>query len=178
VSGTIRHLTIAELEAGLEHIRRSPQQRGTLDMIVRRPRSEEREVLDVARLDVRDGLLGDRWAQGARRGGEQLTLMNSRVVALLAQTRERWPLAGDQLYVDLDLSGLNVPPGTRLAIGAAVVEVSVEPHTGCSKFRARYGHDALRFVSSATGTELQLRGVNASVVTSGDVRVGDEVYKL
>jgi MOSC domain-containing protein YiiM len=178
VSGTIRHLTIAELEAGLEHIRRSPHQRGTLDMIVRRPRSAEREVLDVARLDVRDGLLGDRWAQGVPRGVEQLTLMNSRVVALLAQTRERWALAGDQLYVDFDLSTLNVPPGTRLAMGSAVVEVSIEPHTGCSKFRARYGHDALRFVSCATGTELQLRGVNASVVTSGDVRVGDEIYKL
>ena len=148
-------------------------------MIVRRPRAGEREVLDAAELSVEAGLVGDRWSLGdAPRRGEQLTLMASRTVALLAQSRDRWPLAGDQLYVDFDLSAAHVPPGTRLAIGAAVIEVSAEPHTGCKKFRERYGLDAVRFVGSPVGKDLQLRGINAYVVTSGAVCVGDVVQAL
>jgi hypothetical protein len=105
MSGDARELTLAELEAGLDHIRGSPRDAGTLEMIVRRPRSDEREVLDAARLDPDEGLVGDRWAAKLPRHPEQqITLMNSRVIALVAQDRARWPLAGDQLYVDLDLS--------------------------------------------------------------------------
>jgi len=174
-----RHLTYAELEAGLPHIADAPRERGVLEMIVRRPRVGEREVLAVAELSVDAGLVGDRWSLGTeRRRGEQLTLMASRAVALLAQSRDRWPLAGDQLYVDLDLSAMHVPPGTRIVIGTAVIEVSAEPHTGCKKFRERYGLDAARFVGSPVGKELQLRGINAQVVTPGTVRVGDVVQAL
>jgi MOSC domain-containing protein YiiM len=108
----------------------------------------------------------------------QLTVMNARVIALLARERSRWPLAGDQLYVDFDLSADNVPPGTRLALGAAIIEVTAEPHTGCSKFAARFGRDATRFVNSPAGRQLQLRGINARVVRAGQIRAGDIVSKV
>ncbi len=181
----MRHLTTAELEAGLAHVRRAPGDAGILEMIVRRPVEGEREVVDEAALDVDKGLAGDDWhARGWRRRPEegpnpatQLTLMNARFVDLIAGSPERWPLAGDQLYVDLDLSGANLPPGTRLRIGTAVVEVSEAPHTGCGKFVRRFGADARRFANSEVGRRLNLRGINARVVESGTVRRGDTVTK-
>ena len=141
------HLTADELQAGLDEIRRSPADDGTVELIVRRPAENEREILEEGSLDVDEGLVGDAWrARGSSRMPDgsanpdaQLTLMNARVVALVARERERWPLAGDQLYVDLDLSADNLPPGTRLAVGSAVLEVTPEPHTGCAKFSARFG---------------------------------------
>jgi hypothetical protein len=172
-------LTYAELEAALPQLRAAPQERGVLEMIVRRPRSGEREVLESGELVVDAGLVGDRWALAEmRRPGEQLTLMGSRTVALLAQGRDRWPLAGDQLYVDFDLSATHVPPGTRVAIGTAVIEVSADPHTPRKKLREHYGLDAARFVGSTVGQELKLRGINARVVISGTVRIGDIVNAL
>jgi MOSC domain-containing protein YiiM len=173
------HSTADELLAGLEHIRSSPADRGTLELIVRRPAEDLREVLDQAELDLEVGLVGDRWHLGSSPTNDsQLTLMNARLAQLVARSRERWPLAGDQLYVDLDLSVENLPAGTRLAVGAAVVELTEIPHTGCAKFSARFGTDALKFVNKDLGRELRLRGANARVVTPGTVRVGDEVSKL
>jgi MOSC domain-containing protein YiiM len=104
--------------------------------------------------------------------------MSSRAIALATGERDRWPLAGDQLYVDLDLSGENLPPGTRLALGTAVIEVTAEPHTGCKKFRARFGTETLELFNSPEGRALNLRGINTRVVESGVVRVGDVVRKL
>jgi MOSC domain-containing protein YiiM len=108
----------------------------------------------------------------------QLNLMNARAIALLAQEKDRWSLAGDQLYVDLDLSEENLPPGTQLAIGAAIIEVTDQPHTGCKKFMARFGADALKFVNSPVGKGLHLRGVNARVVQPGAIHTGDVVRKV
>ena len=183
---TIRHLTTSELEAGLEEIGRSPENGGVLEMIVRRPQIGEREILDEGALDLAEGLVGDSWkrrsskrtADGTPHPEMQLNLMNSRVVALLSQDKSRWHLAGDQLFVDFDLSERNVPAGTRLAIGSAVIEVTAEPHTGCSKFAERFGLDATKFVNSSERQRLNLRGVNARVVRPGVVRVGDTVSKL
>jgi MOSC domain-containing protein YiiM len=180
------HLTMQQLEAGLDHIRQAPKDNGTLELIVCRPSEDERESMPVAELDVHEGLVGDNWkARGSKRTDDhsahphmQLTLMNSRVAHLLAQNRQRWSLAGDQLYVDLDLSAENLPAGTRLAIGSAVVEVTAEPHTGCRKFAARYGQDAMKFVNSEVGKRLHMRGINARVVQSGTVRVGDAVVQI
>jgi MOSC domain-containing protein YiiM len=172
------HLDLATLEAGLDEIRRAPLEAGTVELIVCRPAVDERTVLTEAHLDTTDGLVGDGWRG---RGGDpdrQITMMNARSVALLAQARERWPLAGDQLYVDLNLGADNLPPGTRLGIGTAVLEVSAVPHRGCKKFAARYGSDALRFVNSPVGYELKLRGINARIVRGGVVRQGDAVRKL
>ncbi len=180
------HLSMDQLEAGLDHIRRSPKDNGTLELIVRRPNDDERESLSEATLDLKAGLLGDNWkTRGSSRMADrsahpdmQLTIMNSRVISLLAQNRERWQWAGDQLYVDLDLSTDNLPPGTQLAIGSAVVEVTAQPHTGCKKFAARYGQDAVEFVNSDEGKKLHLRGVNARIIQSGVIHVGDRLIKL
>ena len=170
---------MSELQEGLAHIEAAPRPSGTVVMIVRRPRSGEREVLDVARLDPAEGLVGDRWVRGAApQRDEQLTLMSARVIELLAPERSLWPLAGDQLFVDFDLSLENLPVGTRLAVGTAVIEASPVPHTGCKQFRARFGLDAMRFVGSARGKALQMRGINARIVTAGDVRPGDTIAKL
>jgi hypothetical protein len=145
---------------------------------VRRPAEGQREVLTEAHLDTVGGLLGDRWLGPDAALDRQITVMNVRVVALLGGPRERWPLAGDQLYVDLDLSVDNLPPGTRLEIGSAVLEVTAEPHRGCKKFAARFGLDALRFVNNTTAYALRLRGANTRVVHGGVVRSGDAVRKL
>lgn len=181
-----KHLTMEELEAGLNDIRRSPKDNGVLAMIVRRPRTDEREVLEVGELDQIEGLRGDNWlargssltADGSSHPDTQLNLMNSRVIALLAQDKERWQLAGDQLFVDIDLSAENLPPGSQLAVGSALIEVTAQPHTGCKKFAERFGADATRFVNSTAGKQLKLRGVNAKVVQPGVVRVGDAVRKV
>ena len=179
------HLTTAALEAGLEHVRRSPTDHGRLDLVVRRPGVGEREELTEGRLDLAEGLVGDTWcirpSRASHDGGPhpemQLNVMNSRMAALVAIDPARRSLAGDQLYVDLDLSEQNLPPGTRLAIGTAVIEVTARPHTGCDKFVARFGADAMRFVNSPTGRSLRLRGLNARVVQPGTVRPGDVVRK-
>lgn len=181
----MRHLTTEELHAGLDDIRASPANDGVLQLIVRRPAIGEREVLPEAQLDIDEGLVGDNWrhrgssrtADGQAHPEMQINIMNARVAALVAQDDDRWALAGDQLFVDMDLSVANVPPGTRLAIGSAVLEATPEPHTGCKKFVARFGLDAMKFVNSPVGRELQLRGINARVVQAGTIRVGDIVSK-
>jgi MOSC domain-containing protein YiiM len=171
---------VTELRLGLDDVRAAPADDGVVELIVRRPEVGEREVLEEGELDVELGLVGDSWSSRGKRPNpkSQLTLMNARATALVAGERERWPLAGDQLYVDLDLSPDNLPPGTRLSIGDAVVEVSDLPHLGCAKFTARYGEEARDFVNSPEGVALNLRGINASVVTGGTVRPGDRVRKL
>ncbi len=182
----MKHLTMDELEAALDHLRQAPKDDGVLQLIVRRPRVDEREVLDEAQLDPVKGLIGDSWIfrkssrtpDGSPHPETQLNIMNSRVTALVAQDRERWPLAGDQLYIDMDLGKQNLPPGSRIAIGSAVIEVSALPHTGCHKFVARFGTDAMKFVNSTVGKQLCLRGINAKVIQGGRVKVGATVRKI
>ncbi len=182
----VQYLSMTELEAGMDHIRQSPSDHGTLRMIVRRPNVDEREVLQEGELNPAEGLMGDTWkvrvnkhsADGLASINKQITIMNARTVALLAQSEEHWPLAGDQLYVDLDLSEDNLPPGTQLTIGSAILEVSPDPHTGCQKFSARFGVEALKFVNSPEGKRLHLRGINTRVVQGGVIHVGDKVQKI
>ncbi len=182
-----RHLTTEELEAGLDEIRRAPKDVGVVELIARRPAVGEREVLAEATLDLDEGLIGDNWrVRGSSRSADglghpdmQLNIMSARVVDLVAAgERERWALAGDQFYVDLDLSEANLPPGTRLGLGSAVIEVTAEPHTGCAKFVARFGSDAHRFVNTKQHRHLRLRGLNAKVVEPGTVSSGDAIRKL
>jgi MOSC domain-containing protein YiiM len=177
---------MAELEAGLSEIARSPKDSGRLELIVRRPAVGEREVPEEGELDAVEGLVGDTWKlRSSSRTPDrtphpdmQINIMNARAIALIAGERARWPLAGDQLYVDLDLSLGNLAPGIRLAIGTAIVEVTAEPHTGCHKFAAHFGAAATKFVNSPTGRAFNLRGVNARVVVPGRVRTGDAVSKV
>ena len=183
---TIAHLTMEELDAGLEHIRRAPKDQGVLELIVRRPVTREREVLTKGQLDLAEGLVGDNWStrgssmidHGKGQLEMQLNIMNSRAVAHVAQGRERWQLAGDQLFIDMDLSDENLPPGTQLGIGTAVIAITDQPHNGCKKFVARFGLEAMKFVNSAVGKQLHLRGINARVIQPGVIRVGAAVVEV
>ena len=180
-----RHLTRDELDAGLAHILQSPRDQGVLEAIVIRPETDARQSLQQGEVSPEQGLHGDRWVQGGatRPDGRpdpdmQLTLMNARTIALIAGQKTRWPLAGDNLYVDLDLSEGHLPPGTRLKVGSALLEVTAAPHTGCNKFAARFGLEATRFVNSLEGKRLHLRGINARILEPGRITVGDLVQKL
>ncbi len=173
----------AELEALLDEILQAPQDAGPIEMIVRRPGENQREVIQSGELSPETGLGGDNWS--ARVGGDgqphretQLTLMNARVADAVAVSRDRWPLAGDQIYVDMDLSHENLPAGSRIRVGEAVVEISEVPHTGCDKFAGRFGAEALRFANVGVGRDNRFRGVNAFVVEGGPVAVGDKVTKV
>jgi hypothetical protein len=182
----VEHRTTDQLQAAVDEVRGSPSDDGLVAMIVRRPEPGAREVLEVGALDPVEGLVGDAWRtrgssrtdDGRAHPGMQLTLMNVRAADLIAVDPARRPLAGDQLYVDLDLSASNLPPGSRLSVGAAVVEITAEPHTGCAKFAERFGRDAVRFVNSPIGRELNLRGVNARVLEAGRIAVGDAVRRV
>ena len=182
----VKHLTTEELEAALDHLRQAPKDDGVVHLIVRRPDVDQREVLDEAELDETVGLVGDTWhVRGSKRTPDgsphpdmQINIMNSRVTALVAQEKERWPLAGDQLYIDMDLSKENLPAGSRIAVGSAVLEVSPLPHTGCHKFVSRFGLEAMQFVNSDLGKQMCLRGINARVVQGGTVKIGQTAKKL
>jgi hypothetical protein len=183
---TATRLTTTELEQGLDDILASPTDAGTVELLVKRPAVDEREVLEEGLLDVEQGLVGDNWRErgsrhmpdGAADPEMQLNIMNARVASLVAVDPERRALAGDQLYVDLDLSSDNLPPGTRLSVGDAVIEVTEPPHTGCKKFAARFGVDAMVFVNSGLGKAKNFRGINAKVIRGGNIRVGDRMTKL
>ncbi|MFL0808864.1 MAG: MOSC domain-containing protein [Agarilytica sp.] len=176
----------SELEAGVEHIQRSPKNEGDIAMIVCRPGVGKRKVLQDAALDLHEGLVGDNWLtrgfkkspDGSAHPDMQLNIMNARSVELIAGAKERWPLAGDQFYVDLDLSPENLPPGTKLKMGDAEIIITAEPHLGCKKFSERFGRDASMFVNSDLGKALNLRGVNAKVTQPGNVNAGDRIRKI
>jgi len=172
-----------ELLAGVDRVRESPRDQGVVELVVARPAKYDRRILDTATLDLELGVVGDTWiergssrtADGGPNPEAQVTVMNSRAADLVAATRERWPLAGDQLYVDLDLSTENLPTGTLLRIGEAELEVTAAPHTGCAQFKARFGVEALRLTATADGRFLRLRGINTRVVRGGDIRPGDTI---
>jgi MOSC domain-containing protein YiiM len=181
-----KHLGLDELEAGLSGILQSPKDRGSLRAIVIRPETDARRSLQQCELSPEGGVHGDDWAKGCwlslpdgrPHPDVQVTLMNARTIALIAREPERWALAGDNLLVDLDLSGDNLPPGTRLSVGQALLEITAVPHKGCRKFAERFGIDATRFVNSREGMQLRLRGIYARIVERGVISVGDPIEKL
>jgi MOSC domain-containing protein YiiM len=181
-----KHLSLEELQDGLSGILESPKDRGILKAIVIRPETNARVALQQCALSAEGGVHGDNWAKGCWMSlpdgrphpDVQVTIMNARTIALVAQDEARWPLAGDNLFVDLDLSGENLPPGTRLSVGSALLEITAVAHKGCNKFAERFGVDATRFVNSREGLRLHLRGIYARIVEQGVVSVGDTVEKL
>jgi hypothetical protein len=173
------YLTAAELEDGLDYVRQSPKDEGELVLIVVRPEVDQRSALQECEMSAEQGVHGDMWPRkGEPDVNAQIMLINVRAIELLARTPDRWALAGDQLYVDLDLSEDNLQAGQRLALGSAVLEVTSKPHQGCAKFAQRFGKDALAFVNSPQGRQLHLRGICARVVQDGRAKVGDRVVKV
>lgn len=177
------HAAAEELSAAWDWVEQSPQDSGKLDMIVARPEIGERVVLTVGELNLETGLVGDNWLvrgskkteDGRAHPDQQVLLMNSRAIQALTQDRQRWPLAGDQLYVDLNLSGENLPAGTQLVVGTAILEVTTVPHTGCQKFTERFGHAAIRWVNSPEGRQQCLRGICTRIIQPGRIQEGDEI---
>ena len=173
-----------ELDTALDHIRAAPKHRGTIELIARRPKVGEREIIEKAELSTEVGLVGDSWPKrpskktGAPNIEQQVTLMSARAIAAIVADREQWIGAGDQLYVDFDLSAENTPPGTRLQVGTAILEVSTHPHLGCAKFTKRFGSHVTKWVNSDIGKQLNLRGINARVVVAGEAKRGDAIRKL
>jgi hypothetical protein len=182
----VRHLSLAELQEGLSNIAQAPNDGGLLQAIVIRPETDARTSLRQCELSPDGGVHGDGWARGCWMSlpdgrphpDVQVTLMNARTIALIAQDEARWPLAGDNLLVDLDLSGDNLPPGTQLSVGSTLLEITAVPHKGCQKFAARFGVDATRFVNSRAGLQMHLRGIYARIIQPGLVAVGDRIQKL
>ncbi len=182
----IEHASIETLESGLNHIRKSPADNGTLDMIVIRPEKKQRVTVGKCLLSAKGGAEGDHWAKGCWKSlpdgspdpSVQITIMNSRCLELVAVTKEKWPLAGDNLIADLDLSENNLKPGQKISVGKAILEITDVPHTGCINFRDRFGIDALKFVSTKSAKELRLRGVYAKIIQDGEVHVGDQLRKI
>ena len=181
-----RHLSLDELREGLPEIRQSPKDHGTLKAIVIRPAEDQRIFQRECCLSPELGLEGDSWSRGcwlslpdgSPHPDVQVTIMNARSIDLIAQQESRWSLAGDNLYVDLDLSDDNLPCGQHLSIGSVLLEVVERSHTGCSKFAGRFGKDATKFVNSEEGTRLHLRGIYARIAQAGTVKVGDPVVKV
>ena len=176
---------MADLDASLSEIKKSPSQQGVVDLIVCRPQKNTRQELDTGELTIEEGLVGDNWkvrAAGSKdksvHRNTQLALINSRVIAAIVNNKDRWELAGDQFYVDFDLSKENIPSGARLKIGTAIIDVTEEPHLGCKKFAERFGKDAVKFVNSSNGKLLNLRGIHARVIVPGKVTVGSHIEKL
>ncbi len=174
----MKHLTTEEIEANLAEVIESPKDSGVLKLIVRRPQEDAREVLETGELDIEKGLVGDNWLTDDGNYETQLAIMNSRIAGLLAQDESRLKLAGDQLFIDLNLTDENLPHGTRLAIGSAIIEITPQPHNGCKKFVERFGLDAMKFVNSPVGKQFHLRGIYAKVIKSGTIQTGDIVKKV
>jgi MOSC domain-containing protein YiiM len=180
------HFALEDLWTKLEHIQQSPKNSGRVELIIRRPTTEEREIITQGQLIPTSGLEGDNWRErgstsmpdGSANPEAEITLMNARVIQALTADKTRWALAGDQFFVDFDLSEENIPAGVRLAIGSAIVEVSSLPHNGCKKFSERFGVDALKFISLAENKPLRMRGINAKIVQAGEVKQGDLIRKV
>lgn len=180
------HFTLEHLQTQLKKIQASPKDSGSVLLIVRRPVTEEREIITQGRLIPSAGLEGDNWRErgsssmpdGSANPEAEVTLMNTRVIQALTEDETRWALAGDQFFVDFELSEENIPAGSRLMLGSAILEVSSLPHNGCKKFSARFGVDALKFISMAENKPLRMRGINAKIIQAGEVKQGDLIRKV
>ena len=170
-----RHRPFAELEASLSALAELPKDSGRLALIVRRPADGVRETPQTVRLTPEEGVPGDSWGRSpSRKLDAQIAVMRRDVAELIANGQPL-TLFGDSLFVDFDISTPNLPTGSRLRVGEAVVEVTPMPHNGCAKFKGRFGQDALVFVNAKPTRHLNLRGIYWKVVEPGEVSVGAEI---
>jgi len=177
----MKFVTTDEINSNLSFILSSPKDVGKIESIIVRRRKNERELRKEVFLSPEKGVEGDRWydlSKGKPDPRRQLTIINSRLIKLLAQSVERMQLAGDNLIIDLDISDANLPVGQRLTIGKVMVEITDVPHTGCSRFAERYGNDAVEFINAPERSSLRLRGVYAKFLNSGLIHVGDIIKKI
>ncbi len=181
-----RHLDKQELAAGLPEILKSPKDRGPIESITVRPASEQRRTVNSVAISLAGGVEGDHWAQGCWKSTDagkphpdvQICMMNSRCIDLIAGDKDNWAPAGDNLFIDMDLTPENLPPGTRIAMGTAILEITDTAHKGCAKFIERYGRDACVFVNVGDGDRYKLRGIYGRVVQDGVLSVGDLATKV
>ena len=172
------HRPLAELESGLARLRDAPSDEGRLVLIVRRRADGVRETPQRVRLSQEEGVPGDDWSRRPPRDPEaQLAVMRREVAELIANG-QALTLFGDNLFVELDVSAGNLPAGTRLRVGSALVEVTAKPHNGCAKFHGRFGADALRFVQAKATRDQNLRGIYWKVIEPGAAAVGDPIAVL
>lgn len=181
-----QHVTAEQLAAGIAELCDSPREQGRVDLVVVRPMQGKRQCLERVLISLEAGVVGDRWlttswkklANGSAHPAVQVTLMNARCIRLIAGEPTNWAIAGDNLFVDLDLSRENLPTGARLKIGECILQITSVAHNGCWKFKDRFGEAAVKFVNSPEGKKLRLRGVHARVVQGGEVAVGDCIERL
>jgi MOSC domain-containing protein YiiM len=176
----VTHLTPEQLELGLPGVLSSPQDDGVIEMLIVRPNEDERLTPDKVEVSALLGVHGDHWSKGkySEMPDIQIAIINARLLDLVSGGRDRWPLAGDNIVADLDLSQTSLVPGQKLRAGTAVLEITDTPHEGCKKFASRFGPAALRFVNVGPAKDLRLRGVYARVLQDGLISVGDRIQKL
>jgi MOSC domain-containing protein YiiM len=166
--------TIDELEERWAAAEPAPRGSGSVRLICVRRGGGVHECPDRVEVTLERGVEGDRWIDGENPVRDaQVTLMNVRVVELIRRDGQPLDTPGDNFLVDLDLAEEALPPGTPLRLGEAVLEATALPHTGCKKFRERFGLDALKWVNDHR--DRRLRGMNCRVLEAGWVAVGDRV---
>ncbi|MFT6089771.1 MAG: hypothetical protein ACJAWM_001153 [Sulfitobacter sp.] len=183
---TPHHATTAECEAALEHILAAPDSGAVIGQLCFRPDFEQRSFPDTLEMTVKHGITGERWTKkpwltlpnGDPDPRIQVSILSQRVMDLCWRDRENTVHPGDPIVVDMDLSAANLPVGTRLSAGSAILEVSDKFNTGCIKWHDRYGNDSLRWINKADHREYRLRGILCKIVQDGTVKVGDQLIKL
>jgi MOSC domain-containing protein YiiM len=160
-----------------EALPRSPRDLGRVQGCVVRTGRGVRETPSALRVVEGAGVVGDLWSTHPHSApGNQVSLINVHVLRSLCDGDEsRMPLSGDNLHVDLELSEANLPVGTLLAIGTALLRVSPVPHRPCGSFVKRYGATAAKKVARATRIGRRGRGVLCEVVRGGVIANGDEI---
>lgn len=174
-------ITRAVLDAALPFVLAAPRDDAPIALLCTRPALGQRAFPASIRLTKAEGIPGERWLtqswlrlpDGRPDPRNQVSLLPSRVMDIAWQNRDTAPHPGDPIVADLDMTEANLPVGTLIGVGSAVLRVSDVPNLGCVKWKVRYGSDALAWV--AADPALRLRGVLCSVEQDGEVTLNDRL---